>query len=334
MPKYKNTLKESLLPIAIILASGIGLLFIAVRFNISFMANIGHTILIAGGLYIICRFFIQFLWERYPWEYYPVTHIILEVVGLFVMTIAYGYLLYFVESKLGLFDDTFNLWIQALLTLLITYLVSAIHEMLFFYEQWILHFSKSAKLEKDNVVAKYETLKTQVNPHFLFNSLNSLTNIVDDNPKAVEYISNLSDLMRYMLSRRDSDLVSLQEELKILNNYITLQKTRFRNGLVIIMDIDEKYLSFLLPPLALQMLVENCIKHNVIRKNNPLRVTIRTEDDYLIINNNLQLKSQVPSTGQGLKNITERYKFFSSKALRIKENGKEFSVAIPLLEDE
>lgn len=119
--------------------------------------------------------------------------------------IMFSFSLYMIEIRLNIFERVENLVMEAFVTLLITYLITAIHELVFFYQQWKHHFSKSVRLEKDNIQAKYETLKTQINPHFLFNSLNSLTNLVDDNEAAIRYISDLSDFFRYMLgSRRGS----------------------------------------------------------------------------------------------------------------------------------
>jgi LytS/YehU family sensor histidine kinase len=203
--------------------------------------------------------------------------------------------------------------------------------MVFFYHQWIQNFSKSIRLEKDNIQANYETLKTQVNPHFLFNSLNSLTNLVDDNPKAVEYIQHLSEFLRYMLGSRNKDLVYLKDEIVVLEHYFELQKTRFLDNLTVDILIPDRFLLYTVPPLVLQMLAENCMKHNVISSESPLKISIQAENDYVTVTNNLKRKSEVNSTGQGLNNIIERYRYFTDKEVKIKETADHYQVSVPLM---
>ena len=320
-----------LIRIIIILVTGSGLLFLGKHLEIEFISSIGHVIIISGGLWMICQGYVTYLWRRYPWEQFPVKHIILEVVGISALTIAFGFLLHTVELKLNIFPPTELLWLEILVTLLITYLITGIHEMVYFYRQWIMNFSRSVRLEKDSIEAKYEILKTQINPHFLFNSLNSLTSIVDDNPRAVNYIQDLSEFLRYILGSRDKDLVYLRDELKVLSHYYKLQKSRFQDNLLISFDIPEKYHLYTLPPLVLQMLAENCIKHNFISSEKPLKISISACNDSIIVKNNLQRKTDVVSTGQGLRNISERYRYFTPKEGSIKETKKEYIVSMPLL---
>ena len=317
--------------IVLIVVVGPGLILIGKNSGINFILSLGHTIIISGGLWLICRTYVKYLWGKFPWEESPYLHLILEVVGITVLTLGFGSILYFIEIKLGIFSREQQLGIQIFITLLITYLITGIHEMVYFYQQWIHNFSRSVKLERDNIEAKYETLKTQINPHFLFNSLNSLTSIVDDNPVAVNYIQNLSEFLRYMLGSRNKDLVYLRDELIVLNHYIELQKSRFMEHLKIEIDVPEKYHLYTLPPLALQMLLENCIKHNVISSEKPLLISITVLDDSIVIKNNLQRKSEVASTGQGLKNIIDRYGHFTRKQISIRETDSEYSISIPLL---
>ncbi len=327
----KDPIHVLLILIVVFLTLGSGIIWLGERLDIRFLFSAGHTIIITGGLWLICRTYVKFLWRKYPWESYPQIHIILEVTGIGVLTTIYGSLLYLVEIRIGVFDPVEGIWIQAMITLLITYLITGIHEMVFFYNQWIYHFSKSVRLEKDSIEAKYETLKTQVNPHFLFNTLNSLTHMVDDHPGAVEYIRNLSEFLRYMLSSRNKDLVYLKDELKVLRHYLELQQSRFLDNLRVDWMVPDKYHLYTLPPLALQMLVENCIKHNVISSEKPLTITIDATDEQLMVKNNLQRKTRVDSTGQGLRNLVERYRYFTSKEVHIHETDREYTVSIPLL---
>jgi len=187
-------------------------------------------------------------------------------------------------------------------------------------------------LEKDNVIAQYETLKNQINPHFLFNSLNTLLTFVEDNKTAGSYIQNLSDFLRYTLKSKDSEIKLLRDEIKIVKKYYFLQKSRFGKSLNINIDVPEKYYHYSLPPLSLQILVENAIKHNVISTQKPLNINIFIKNDkFIVVENNLQRKIDVDSTNTGLLNIKSRYKFLSPDSVHINENNNKFKVELPLL---
>ncbi len=295
------------------------------------LVSLGHGLIMTTGIWIGCLAIVQFLWHKYPWEFHPVKHLIWELVLITAWTMLYSYTLYIIERWTTIFERVEGLFMEAFVTLLITYLITAIHELVFFYKQWKHNFSKSIRLEKDNIQAKYETLKTQINPHFLFNSLNSLTNLVDDNEKAVTYISDLSEFLRYMISSRDKELVLVREEVNLLKKYIHLQQSRFKTNLSIAVDVPESFYHYAIPPLVLQMLVENSIKHNIISRDKPLKVSVRAGNKSLVVENNLQKKSGISSTGQGLRNITERYRLFTTREVEITETSAIFKVAIPLL---
>jgi LytS/YehU family sensor histidine kinase len=158
--------------------------------------------------------------------------------------------------------------------------------------------------------------------------------MVEDNKPAVDYIQNLSELLRYMLKSSEKELVLLRDEIAILNSYIRLQQTRFPDTLTIIVDVPENYYHYAVPPLVLQILVENSFKHNIISKERPLKVEIRADKESITVCNNLQKKEGVTSTGQGLNNIAGRYRFFTTKKVEVLENNQEFKVTIPLLEVE
>ena len=290
-----------------------------------------HTIIITTGIWAGAITIVAFLWKKYPWEKYPIKHLIIEIVliGAYTNTFALG--LYHLQLYLKFVEPVKDITGHLFTTNLITFFITAIHEAIEFYNQWKAHFSKSVKLERDNIEAKFETLKAQINPHFLFNSLNSLTNIVHENKPAVDYIQNLSDFLRYTLKSRDIELVLARSELEMLDQYLKLQKARFGENLLISVDVGEKYYHYSVPPLVLQMLIENCIKHNVISAEKPLCIRVYANKQSLVVENTLQKKDSTDSTGQGLKNITERYKFFSGKEIEIKETSTSFIVTIPLL---
>ncbi len=320
-----------LIPIVGVLVSGISCIHFGATSSLKNLIQVGHSILMTGGIWMGCMGIVQFLWKKYPWQQYPAKHLIIEIVAIMVYTVAFSSLLYFIELTLEIISPVDNLFIQAVITMLITYLITAIHESVYFYNQWKYNFSKSIRLERDTIQAKYESLKTQVNPHFLFNSLNSLTTLVDENLAAVDYIGNLSEFLRYMLGSNEKEFVLIRDEIQILKKYISLQKSRFKDNLSIAVEVPEKFYHFAVPPLVLQMLVENSLKHNVVSKDKPLRISITAEKESLFVENNLQRKSEVTSTGRGLKNIADRYRLFTTREVIITETSTIFKVEIPLL---
>jgi two-component system, LytTR family, sensor kinase len=293
-----------------------------------------HGIIMTAGLWLGCMMIVVYLWRKFPWEESPGKHLVLEVILILAYTSGFSYILYLLEREYWDLPEVDNMRMEIFITFLITFLVTAIHESVFFYQQWKYNFSRSVRLEKDNLEARYEALRTQINPHFLFNSLNGLATMVEGNKPAVEYVQNLSGLLRYMLKSGERELVPLSEEMEITRSYINLQMNRFTGSLIVKTEVPEELSNHVLPPLTLQMLVENCIKHNVISRERPLTINIKAEHDSIQVINNLQLKSGVTSTGQGLKNIKGRYSFFTKREVVINEGNGFFSVIIPLLRSE
>ncbi len=191
-----------------------------------------------------------------------------------------------------------------------------------------------AQLEQERVLFDYEHLKSQVNPHFLFNSLNTLTNLIEENPtNAVVYTERLSDLYRNMLAYHDKELISLSEEWKILSAYLYIQQSRFGNALQINGNIPQKIKeSKKIPPMALQLLVENAIKHNIVSLSSPLIINISANDQEIIVSNKITPKiiNEVES-GIGLNNISSRYALLTKRKVYFGREGADWVVRLPLL---
>lgn len=285
-------------------------------------------------IWLGCIFIVKYLWVKYPWEHDPVKHLLIEVVLITSYTILMSGLIYYLFCTFWQTPVVNQIGASVALTMLITFLITAIHESIFFYRQWKLHFSKSVRLERDNMEARYEALRNQINPHFLFNALNGLTSLVEENKKAVAYISNLSDLLRYMLKSGEKELVLLRDEIAVLNNYLSLQKMRFGENLMLEIEVDERFFHYAVPPLSLQMLVENAIKHNIITQKNPLNIQIGVANESIFVQNNMQKISTNDSTGKGLENIKGRYKLFTTKVPEVEDNNSIFKVTLPLLKVE
>lgn len=190
------------------------------------------------------------------------------------------------------------------------------------------------KLQKDHLQSQFDTLKNQVNPHFLFNSLNVLNSLISVNPELAEtFTGQLSKIYRYILEHRSEDLVSLKTELEFLNAYLFLLQIRFADKLSVNLNIPEEYTEKKLPPLALQILMENVIKHNTFSLKAPLKVQIFVDEhqNLNIVNNLQKREAAIKSTGLGLQNITDRYAYFTKRKTWFGEQQGSFVARIPLI---
>ena len=181
--------------------------------------------------------------------------------------------------------------------------------------------------------ASFETLKNQLDPHFLFNSLNVLSSLIEENPvKAQEFTVALSKIYRYVLDQKDKNLISVEEELNFANLYISLLKMRFEDAISVNFLVNEETKSYKIVPLSLQLLLENAIKHNIISDKKPLLIEIYQEENYLVVQNSLQKKQTFEkSSGIGLKNIVQRYQLLSNINVEIVENFNHYKVKLPLI---
>jgi LytS/YehU family sensor histidine kinase len=215
-----------------------------------------------------------------------------------------------------------------------TLVVVSLQEAMYFFKQWRTTILEAEQLKRENIASQFETLKSQVNPHFLFNSLNTLITLIPEDPQlAVAFVQKLSNVYRYVLQNKDKELVTLAEEMKVAEAYLFLLKTRFGENLRVHMDIPPGQLGKFIAPLTLQMLLENAIKHNVVSAEKPLHIDLYVEkDEVLVVKNNLQRKSSVPdSTQTGLANISQRYRLLCQQAVEVVVTASNFMVVLPLL---
>lgn len=191
------------------------------------------------------------------------------------------------------------------------------------------------RIKNDNLGAQYELLKQQVNPHFLFNSLNTLKAMVETNDKdSVDFIIRLSNFYRYTLESRKLDLIHVHEEMQILNSYLFLQKARFDEGFTFTSELDEAILKTLIPPFTLQLLIENCLKHNIVSRSKPLHIRVYADDDKIVVENQIQLKTgDRNSLGVGLANIDLRYSHLLDKHIEVIDNQVIFQIKLPLIHE-
>lgn len=219
--------------------------------------------------------------------------------------------------------------------LLVSFLIISIYEGHYYLAQLQKVVLEKEQMARAHLKSELQGLRNQVNPHFLFNSLNTLMGIVaEDKDLAIDYLQKLSKVFRYVLESREQQLVSLETELEFIKAYSFLQEERFKGNLNIVVEIPDKYLNRQVLPLSLQMLFENAIKHNVISKKRPLTVRVFIDQDrFITVQNNLQRKEQVMhSTKVGLENVRMRYGFFTQYPILVEENEYFFSVSLPLLQ--
>jgi hypothetical protein len=218
-------------------------------------------------------------------------------------------------------------------SLLLTLMVSIAYEMAYFLKKWKESILEVERYRHANILSQFENLKNQVNPHFLFNSLNTLTSLIEENKdKASDFVQHMAKVYRYGLLNSEKNLVSLEEELQFIASYNYLLKCRFGDKIQFELYIDEIAKEKLLPPLSLQLLLENAVKHNVISTARPLMIKVKSTGEEVCIENNLQRKDSVePGTGIGLKNIALRYRHLSNRAPEIYNEGNTFRVCLPLL---
>ncbi|NOU45713.1 MAG: histidine kinase [Bacteroidales bacterium] len=301
------------------------------KFYILLLISLVRTALIWNGSMLI----INFTLLRYPIFKQPGKLIVSQVVmlSLFVIIIENGEV-FATENYAGLSLNRNAKMAYYVGSLLITFMISSIYASVAFFTQWKTDMLRANALEKANLEARYETLRNQVNPHFLFNSLNTLLMMVGDNPVASKYVESVSEFMRYMLNSRDKEAVLIRDELKIAREYAFIQQSRFGDKLKVIFNIPENCFHYAVPPLALQMLIENAIKHNVVSNEHQLKVKVFiSNNNYLVVENEIRPKiDKEPSTGVGLDNIIKRYLFLSDKEVIIKQDHGKFTVMLPLFE--
>lgn len=279
--------------------------------------------------------------KKYSWVGETRKRTVLGVICTLILNVALVFIINyinFIVIQKEDFDDFFSgtIAINNWFTINIALLISAILHAKGFMEEWKKSTRKEIveqKLIARSANAQFETLKNQLDPHFLFNSLNVLSALIDENPdQAQHFTASMSKIYRYILEQKDKELVSVKEEIEFAKTYCELLETRFEDSVSFRFDVSDEVLKLCVVPLSLQLLLENCIKHNYATSQKPLEITIYSEQGYLLIQNNLQTREQVKeSSGIGLANIVQRYALITNQNVFIEKSADFFRVKIPLL---
>lgn len=298
------------------------------------------TLGITAAIWIGNRYIMIYCRRKYPLFDEVRRRILFQSVLMFVFTIVTNTVLGQVAKDVFSDEHVVHTATDALIhsnsaAIFCTIMIIAVYESIFFMHQLRHSVEETEKLKRESLNAELNALKTQVNPHFLFNNLNTLASVIPEDPGlAVDFVQQLSKLYRHILEVKDEQAILLQEELDVLKAYAFLLQTRFGNNLDVVINVPKEKLNKKIVPLSLQILMENAIKHNIVSSDKPLKIEVSAENGKLVVSNNLQKKNQVnESTGIGLDNIRNRYKLLGNGQVEVNESGSDFIVSIPLIEN-
>ena len=297
------------------------------------------TLFFTTSHWIILRLLLIFLRKKYPDfkdDKKRISLLILAIIGsvAFVHFFA-GWLS---SSFVNFLFDVHARHITSLKVLIpitiITAMIMAIYEIIYSHVRLEKSIREEEQAKQVMIQAQLDTLRNQAQPHFLFNSLNTLRDIIEQDPReeATDFVDNLSNVYRFILESGSTNLIAIEKELKFAKAYVSIQSERFGDNLQLHWNIPEDQLTAMIVPMSLQLLIENAIKHNIVSRAEPLIITVTIIDDYLVVRNKIQAKStKVHSTKIGLKNIEQRYALISNKLPVIENDGIYFTVSLPLL---
>ncbi|HLO90994.1 MAG TPA: histidine kinase [Lentimicrobium sp.] len=300
----------------------------------------GTSLTIIGGLIIAVAnlFVIKYLNVNFAWNTKPVTRVLIQFIlsvliattGTSIITIISHLISPYHQGLAAL------LWLNGLITSVINLIIMAILEALIFFNESNQAKVKAETLEKELFHIRFEVLKNQINPHFMFNSLNVLSGLIEkDADKAQQFIDEFAHIYRYVLETIEKHVVSLADELGFVRSYIFLQQIRYGDAIRLSVNVPAGVLNNYLPPLSLQLVLENAIKHNVVSTGQPLIIDIFMEENRLVVVNNIQVKvSSGKSTGLGQKNLTKRYLMISDEVPEFSVRNNSYIVKLPLIDAE
>lgn len=309
-----------------------------------------HNFILSFAISTLYSFFLgvgngllnDFLNKRIPWSEATTKRAVISIVSILVANFILVYLCNYINfvifqkaaTPAEFFSGKYNFmnWFMVNIALLIS---AFLHAKGFMEE--LKKTSKKEVVEQKLIAtsanAQFESLKNQLDPHFLFNSLNVLSSLIDENPKqAQKFTASMSKIYRYVLEQKDKELVTVEDEIEFAKTYCDLLKTRFEDSVDFIFDVNKEDYRRYVVPLSLQLLLENCIKHNFATSSKPLIIKIFSENDILCIENNLQEREQMKeSAGIGLANIVQRYSLLTKRNVFIEKSEDYFKVKLPVL---
>ncbi|GAB4039617.1 sensor histidine kinase [Spirosoma jeollabukense] len=306
--------------------------------GLSFWLDYGVSLVEVSLLWTISRYGIYRSRKRYPTLSQTQQRVVFQVVWFILITGLFRLItstIYDVTMIWGYHYTPLRYLYNMAVGIFCVIPVAAIYEGLYLYRQWRVTYVEAEKLKKITLQTQLESLREQVKPHFLFNSLNTLQGLVmeDEKDQAVTFIINLSQVYRYLLQSNEQLVIPLAKELEFIRAYVDLLKTRFEKGLMLQIDIAPALLAYHLPPLTMQMLVENAVKHNRVSSRQPLTIRIYTDaaQNVVVVNTRQPKQSAVTSNRMGLTNIAAKYRLLNQADIIIHQTETTFQVSVPLL---
>ena len=297
-----------------------------------------YTILYSVSLGYSNQLVFIYLDKIFVNERFSLKRMLVGFVSSFIVTLFVIFLLRIFQDVVIEGNSFAQYWANETLANYVFAIVMTFIILLCFYAFYIYKAYSDSKVKEQKIIAgtasaQFESLKNQIDPHFLFNSLNVLSSLIEENPdNAQRFTTSLSKIYRYVLEQKDKELVSVSEELTFAKTYMNLLIMRFENSITYDIPTDFNNEDAKVVPLSLQLLLENTIKHNVVSEQKPLHIRIYIEDNYLIVENNLQKKEVLQDRrGVGLQNIVNRYGLISERKVLIDEDNTFFKVKIPIL---
>ena len=311
---------------------------VSIQLNKNLAVNFGYTMLYGLTLYFSNAYLFMYLDDKFEADRFTKKRIAIGFLGSFIISVFVIFLLRIFEDVLienKTFESFFATETAAnyIVTIIITFFVTLAFHAFYFYKAYQENKVKEQKIIAGTASAQFESLKNQIDPHFLFNSLNVLSSLIEENPESAQkFTTSLSKVYRYVLEQKDKELISVAEELQFAKTYMNLLKMRFENSITFEIPEGFENEEAKVVPLSLQLLLENCIKHNVVSEAKPLHVKISIENNQLVVKNNLQKKEVLSDRkGVGLQNIVNRYAILTKRNVLVEENEKEFKIFLPIL---
>ena len=300
----------------------------------SYLISIGISFVVIFGLILL----MKWLNKRYSWEEAPGNRFYIQVILVVAFVILVVQLIrttlnlaFYPDGFIRLLDEIIITVYFFVISLLMVFLDMGINLL----NKWRYSLVEIERFRNENLAAQFEALRMQVNPHFLFNSLNTLSSLIyQDQDTASNFVRELSTVYRYILEKRKDEVVTLEEEMKFSGSFQYLLELRFKNKLIFNIDVDEPARKMMIVPLTLQILIENAVKHNIVSAKKPLTIDIFVEENkVLVVSNTLQKKNvDSASTGIGLENIRSRLALLSDREMDVEESDGNYVVRVPLLE--
>jgi sensor histidine kinase YesM len=271
----------------------------------------------------------------YPWDKNPKRTLLLNLISTLLFSsfviFAVNYFLFPLLYGHGIGKTPRLFFLIGIIQLFISLLITSIFYVKQFFLEWLKTSVNEEKLKQEAIQLRYDALKSNVNPHFLFNSLSVLTSLVDtDTQKAKQFIQQFSNIYRYVLEHRDSEIVPLSEEVSFIESFTNLHHIRHGENLQVSINVDDT--TGYIIPLSLQILLENCFKHNIISEEKPLTVRVWRDNDYIVVQNNFQRRNTIhESGGVGLETISKRYEYISERRIEIIHTANHYTVKVPII---